>query len=123
MRRRQRRAHTHLLRAGERTEVFKSEDGAPYARFRAMTLKGEPAGRIDYETGEASTPVAHTTSLAPENVIELGPILRISIVPEHDTAITFVPKGDPKTSPIYMILGFVLVCIATAWTAWDFIGG
>lgn len=123
MRRRQRRAGTYLLRAGERTLVFQSETGAPFARFRAMTLKGEPCGRIDYETGDLASPSTHTEVLAAENVIETGPILKISIVPEHDTAITFVPKVDRKGSALYLVLGFVFICVATFWTAWDFFGG
>lgn len=123
MLRRKRRAGTHLLRAGERTQVFQSETGVPFARFRAMTLKGEPVGRIDFETGDPAEPRAHSDALCAENLIENGPILKISIVPEHDTAITFVQRDDSKGSVFYMVLGFAFICVATAWTAWDFMGG
>ena len=122
MRRRQRRPGTHLLRAGERTQVFKSDTGVPQVRFRAMTLKGKPEGRVDIETGDPSEPTPETRDLAAENLIDQSPVLSISVVPVNDTAITFVGQ-EQKNSIAMLLLGIIVVAGATVWTALEFFGG
>lgn len=122
MRRRQRRPGTHLLRAGERTQVFKSETGADFVRFRAMTLKGKPEGRIDVETGEPSAPTHDTRDLKDENLFEGQSVLNISVVPVNDTAITFAPR-EQSGSIFYLLIGFAFVAGATLWTTLEFFGG
>ena len=122
MLRRKRRQSTHLLRAGQRTQVFKSETSASFVRFRAMTLKGDPDGRVDLETGDPSSPKAEVRELAAENLFEDQDVLSISVVPVHDTAITFAGPEE-KGSFFYLFIGFLFVIGATAWTALEFIGG
>ena len=121
MLRRKRRQSTHLLRAGQRTQVFKSDEGATFVRFNAMTLKGDPEGRVDFETGDPAEPERHTRDLSAENLFQEMDVLNISVVPVHDTAITFVPP-DQKGSFFYLFIGFAFVLGATIWTAKEFLG-
>ena len=121
MLRRKRRQSTHLLRAGQRANVFQSDEPAPFVRFRAQVLQGEPAGRIDYETGDPANPQKHAADLGVENLFEGVGVLKISVVPTHDTAITFQPP-EQGGSFFYLLVGFLFVLGATVWTARDFLG-
>ena len=121
MRRRLRRPATQLLRAGHRARIFASEEGVQSLRFRAATLKGNPAGRVEVETGPGGTAAQRVFKLHPDNTFEDTDIRAVSIVPEHDTAITFVP-AETKGSLFYLIVGAVFVAGATLWTFWEAMG-
>ncbi|MEM7213074.1 MAG: hypothetical protein AAF479_14485 [Pseudomonadota bacterium] len=122
MLRRKRRPGTHLLRAGQRTNTFESDEGVPEVRFRAQVLQGQPSGRIDVEAGEPDAPVRRVLDLQVDNAIIEDRVRKISIVPDSDTAITFVTEQD-KPSIFYPIIGAAFVLLATATTFWEFIGG
>ncbi|MEM9062897.1 MAG: hypothetical protein AAGD13_20735 [Pseudomonadota bacterium] len=119
--RRLRRPTTQLARAGERTCILTVDREVPLVRFRATTLQGEPAGRVEVETGSKDAPVLNVRDLAGEVEIDGDALVQISIVPERDTAITFLPVNTP-TSPVWFAVGTVLVLGASLWTAWDFFG-
>ena len=122
MLRRKRRPGTHLLRAGQRTNTFESEEGVPEVRFRAQVLQGKPSGRIDIEAGDPGAPIHRVMDLQVDNAVAEDRVRKISIVPDVDTAITFVTEQD-KPSTFYPILGAAFVIVATATTFWEFIGG
>lgn len=119
MARRRRAPTTQLARAGERTIILVGDEPVPEIRFRATTLTGEPRGRIEIETGEA---LPRTAALVSEVRLDAAGLVRLSVIPEADTAITFLPVERP-TSPAYMVLGGVLLLGAVGWTIWDYIGG
>ena len=121
MLRRRRRQSTHLLRAGQRAQVFQSDVGAAFVRFRAQVLQGEPQGRIDYETGDPTRPAKHSAPLGADNLFEDIDVLNISVVPTQDTAITFAPP-EQGGSFFYLFIGFLFVLGATVWTAKEFLG-
>ena len=120
--RRRRRPATHFLRAGHRARIFASDEGVPFLRFRAATLKGDPAGRIEIETGDTGQAAQQVFQLRPDNRFENADIRAVSIVPEHDTAITFVP-AETKGFLFYLIVGAAFVAGATLWTLWEAVGG
>lgn len=112
---------TQLLRAGERNRLLIADKAVPLVRFRASTLQGEPAGRIEVETGTEAKPVLNVVPLAAENRIDGADLLRIAVIPQTDTAITFLPV-EPQSSPIALIGGGVLVIGAFVWTLFEMIG-
>ena len=121
MLRRKRRQSTHLLRAGQRANVFQSDEPTAFVRFRAQVLQGTPEGRVDIETGDPENPQMHCRDLATENLFEDSDVLKISVVPTYDTAITFAPP-EQRGSFFYLLVGFVFIVGATVWTAKDFLG-
>ncbi|MGD1922691.1 MAG: hypothetical protein ACFB03_00685 [Paracoccaceae bacterium] len=120
--RRLRRPTTQLARAGERTCILTVDRAVPSVRFRATTLQGEPTGRIEVETGSPDTPDMSVRDLASEVEIRGDGLVRVSIIPRSDTAITFLPTETPA-SPLWFAVGAILVFGASIWTAWDFFGG
>lgn len=122
MRRRPRRPATQLLRAGHRTKIFASEEGVQTLNFRAVTLKGVPSGRIEVETGQPGGSSQQIVQLSPDNQIQDACIRAVSIVPEHDTAISFEPP-ETKSSVFYLVIGAAFVVGATMWTLWEAMGG
>ena len=119
MRRLRRAPTTQLARAGERTLVPRADKPVPEVRFRATTLAGPARGRIEIDTGEN---LPRTQPLAEENVVPGAGLVALSIVPEADTAITFLPAERPSNIPM-MIGGLVVVFGALGWTAYDFLLG
>ncbi len=119
MARKRRAPTTQLARAGERTIILVGDDPVPQIRFRASTLAGKPRGRIEIDTGD---PLPRTAELAPEVLLDATGLRSLAVIPEADTAISFLPVDRPS-SPIYMALGFALFLGAVGWTAWDLVMG
>ncbi|MEM7422365.1 MAG: hypothetical protein AAF334_01510 [Pseudomonadota bacterium] len=94
----------------------------PSVRFRAMVLHGQPAGRIEIERERNGHAVSEVLALDTEHLIDGADLVSISLIPERDTAITFLPTIE-RRSVLVFALGMVLVIGATVWTALDFIGG
>ena len=117
MRRRRRAPTTQLARAGERTRILVSDSPLAQARFKATTLDGQPAGRIEIET----TGGTRTAELGPDNRLDTTGLISLSVVPHSDTAISFVPVERP-TNPAFFALAAVLLLGGLAWTAYDFLG-
>ena len=122
MRRRLRRPATQFLRAGHRARIFASDEGVQSLRFRAATLKGDPVGRVEVETFAGGTAAQQVFQLGADNAFQDTSIRAVSIVPEHDTAITF-EAGESKGSMFYLIVGAAFVIGATVWTLWEAMGG
>lgn len=118
-RRRRRAPTTQLARAGERTIILVGDEPVPEIRFRATTLTGKPAGRIEIDTGDA---LPRTAELGPEVRLDATGLRQMAVIPEADTAITFLPVKRPS-SPLYFILGVVVLGGAVIWTFWDFLAG
>lgn len=122
MRRRQRTPGTQLLRAGERNRIVMADIPIDEVRFRATVLNGAPSGRVEVERrGEAEAEM-HVQQLGAENRIDASGLIQISVVPEADTAITFLPVNRPGSLPA-VIGGAVLVFGAIGWTALELFGG
>lgn len=119
MRRRRRAPGTQLARAGERTVILTVDEPVDEVRFRAATLTGTPSGRIEIDTG-AELP--RTAELAPENRIPGSGLVGLSIIPDSDTAITFLPAERPGNTPA-LVFGLILVAGAVSWTLFDFMAG
>ena len=119
MRRLRRAPTTQLARAGERTLILRADKPVPEVRFRATTLDGTPAGRIEIDTGQ-DLPL--TQALGEENLVPGKGLVSLSIVPQADTAITFLPAERPSNLPM-MIGGLIVVFGAIGWTAYDFLLG
>ena len=120
MARRKRRAPTtQLARAGERTIILVGDEPLPQIRFRATTLTGDPAGRVEVDVGDD---LPRTAELAPEVTLDATGLRSLAVIPEADTAITFLPVEQPS-SPIYLVMGFVMIIIAVGWTFWDVVMG
>ena len=117
MRRRPRPPATQLARAGERTLILTADRPVPEVRFRAAALVDQPAGRVEIERGSGP----EILDLASEVRIDGEELVSVSIVPEADTAITFLPVDRPGNLPL-MIFGFVLLAAASLWTLYDFMG-
>ena len=118
MRRRRRAPTTQLARAGERTRILVSDSPLPEARFKASTLDGTPKGRIEIETVDGT----RTAELNPDNRLDTSGLISLSVVPQADTAITFVPVDRPANLPMAIGAGLLMLG-AIAWTAYDFLGG
>ncbi len=118
MARKRRAPTTQLARGGERTIILVGDDPVPEIRFRATVLDGEPAGRIEIDTGDA---LPRTAALASEVRMDASGLKTLSVIPEADTAISFLPVDRP-TSPVYFILGSLMLIGAVGWTAWDLLG-
>lgn len=117
MGRRRRAPGTQFARAGERTTILLGDMPLDRIRFRAVTLVGEPTGRIEMELAEGKRLVEE---LKGEQTLAAGDLKSLSVVPEHDTAITFLPVDRPS-SPLYFLLGGALLLGAVLLTAWDFV--
>ena len=117
MRRRPRPPATQLARAGERTVILTADRPVPEVRFRASALVDEPACRVEVERGTGP----EVLNLSPEVRIDGAELLSVSVVPEADTAITFLPVDRPSNVPM-MILGMILLTAASIWTLYDFMG-
>ena len=115
MARKRRAPPTQLARAGERTIILVGDEAVPEVRFRATTLAGDPAGRVEIDTGD---PLPRTAELAPEVRLDATGLRSLAVIPEADTAITFLPVERPS-SPAYLVLGGVLVAGAVGWTLLD----
>ena len=118
MRRRPRPPGTQLARAGERTVILTADKPVPEVRFRASTLNNQPAGRVEVDRGSGP----ETLELGPEVRIDGEGLVAVSVVPDADTAITFLPVERPGNLPM-MIGGMILLTGATLWTLYDFVGG
>ena len=118
MRRVLRRPSTQLARAGERTCIITADTPVPYVRFRASSLTGPVAGRIDVLRSGGTEVVP----LRDENRIDGAGLREITIVPDRDTAITVRTITDAPTSLPLVIGGTVLVIGAVLLTAWDVMG-
>ena len=119
MRRIRRAPGTQLARAGERTTILRVDKPVPQVRFRATTLKGSPEGRIEIDTGQT---LPRSERLAPENHVPGDGLVSLSIVPEHDTAITFLPTERPGNTPA-LLGGMALMVGAIGWTMFEFLAG
>ena len=119
MRRRRRAPTTQLARAGERTFILTADVPVDEIRFRATTLTGAPRGRIEIETGD---PLPRTADLAEENRLDARGLRRLAIIPESDTAITFLPVERQGSNWVFLV-GAIVVLVAIGWTALDFVGG
>ena len=120
MARRKRRAPTtQLARAGERTIILVGDDPLPQVRFRASTLTGEPKGRVEIDTGED---LPRTAELGPEVTLDATGLRSLAVIPESDTAITFLPVERP-TSPLYLVLGFAIMAGTLGYTLWNMVMG
>ena len=122
MRRRLRRPTTQLLRAGQRAQIFASEEGVQALSFRATTLRDAPAGHIEIETGAAGASARQVHQLSADNKFQDTCIRAVSVVPEHDTAITLEP-AETTGSVFYLIVGAAFIVGATLWTLWEAMGG
>ena len=118
-RRRRRAPTTQLARAGERTIILVGDEPVPEIRLRATTLTGEPAGRIEIDTGDA---LPRTAELGSEVRLDATGLRQMAVIPEADTAITFLPIERPS-SPLYFALGVIVLGGAVVWTFWDFLAG
>ena len=118
MRRRRRAPTTQLARAGERTRILISDSPLAEVRFRASTLNGTPEGRIDIETVDGT----RTAALTQDNLLDTTGLISLSVVPQSDTAITFVPTDRPANAPMAIAAGIVMLG-AIAWTAYETLGG
>ena len=118
MRRRPRPPGTQLARAGERTLILTADKPVPEVRFRASSLANDPRGRVEIDRGTGP----EVQDLGPEVRIDGTGLVAVSIVPEADTAITFLPIEQPGNWPM-MILGMILLAAASLWTLYDFLGG
>ena len=117
-RRRVRPPGTQLLRAGERTHILNADKPVPEVRFRATVLDGVPRGRITVDRVDGP----ETQELVDEVWIDGTGLVAVSVVPETDTAITFLPVERPS-SPAFFLLGGVLFLGAIGWTFWELVGG
>lgn len=117
-RRRHRTPGTQLARAGERTRLLIGDSPLSEVRFKASTLTGTPSGRLDIETVNGTRSEGLTT----ENELDITGLISLSVVPEADTAITFLPPKRPA-NPVLAITGGAMLLGAVAWTALDLMGG
>ncbi|MEM7056861.1 MAG: hypothetical protein AAF557_04685 [Pseudomonadota bacterium] len=118
MRRRPRPPGTQLARAGERTLILTADKPVPEVRFRASSLADDPKGRVEIDRGSGP----EVQELGTEVRIDGTGLVAVSIVPEADTAITFLPAEQPGNWP-FMIGGMILLAAASLWTLYDFLGG
>ena len=109
---------TQLARAGERTKLLIGDGLVPKVRFKATTLQGTPRGRVDIETVHGT----RTAELGVENLLDTDGLISLSVVPEADTAISFVPVDRPANLPLALAAGAAILG-AIAWTAYDTLGG
>ncbi len=118
MRRRPRPPATQLARAGERTLILTADKPVPEVRFRASSLTEDPKGRVEIDRGTGP----EVQELEPEVRIDGNGLVAVSIVPEADTAITFLPV-EQQGNLAMMIVGMILLAAASLWTLYDFLGG
>jgi len=116
--RRRRTPHVQLARAGERLRLLIGDSPVRTVRFRATVLDGAPAGRIDIETVGG----ARTEPLAEDNRLEVDGLISLSVVPERDTAVSFVPIETRRFNPA-AALGGLMILVAIGWTLWNAAGG
>ncbi|MEM9140548.1 MAG: hypothetical protein AAGB15_12035 [Pseudomonadota bacterium] len=114
MRRRVRPPATQLARGGERTLILRADTPVPEVRFRAASLEGAPSGSIDVDRGSGM----ERLDLEPENTIDGAGLVAVTVTPEADTAITFLPADRPS-NPLMVAAGLLLVIGAGLWTLWD----
>lgn len=114
MLRRRRAPTTQLARAGERTRLVVADEPIPELRFRAATLADSVEGTIEalMDSGRQTQP------LGAENLLDARGLKELSVVPMHDTAITFLPPKRTAFQPA-TLLGAGMVLVAIVWTAWD----
>ena len=109
---------TQLARAGERTRILIADKPVPEVRFRASTLVGEAAGRLEIETKTGP----RVLPLSAEHRLDGTDLKELAVVPEADTAITFI--GPQRTGGVgAFLIGSVLVLGAIAWTAYGSLVG
>ena len=118
MARRRRAPMTQLARAGERTTILVGDGTQSDVVFRARTLAAQLAGTLEIETAQGR----RNQPLADVNALDATDLTRLSVVPDSDTVITFVPPSRPS-SPVWIAIGMVFLCAAVAWTGWDLIAG
>ncbi|MEM7743003.1 MAG: hypothetical protein AAF409_04760 [Pseudomonadota bacterium] len=116
--RRHRAPETQLARAGERTQLLIGNAPIQEIRFKATVLDGDVAGRLSVETVNGT----RTEALAEDNRLDAHGLISLSVVPENNTAITFVKPDNRPFSPMVAV-GAVLILGAVGWTAWDIVGG
>ncbi len=121
MRRRLRRPTTQLARAGERTPILNVDTPVPEVRFRAVVLNGTPSGAVEVETGDSENPRRQSIPLQEEHRIDGTDLVRISLVPHTDTAVTFLPV-ETKGSLPFVILGALVVIGGLGLTVIDLLG-
>jgi len=97
--------------------ILRADTPVPAVHFRASVLDGVPAGRVEIERA-AGTEIA---ALRPEVRIDGAGLVSVSLIPECDTAVTFLPIDRPGNLPL-MIAGLALLLGALAWTAFDILG-
>jgi hypothetical protein len=119
MRRKRRAPITQLARAGERTQILTADKPVDEVRFRATVLDGQPAGRIEIDTGD---PLPRTAELGPENRLDTTGMKTLAIIPDRDTAITFLNVNRPGSTWVFAG-GIVLVGAAVGLTLYDMLGG
>ncbi len=105
---------TQLARAGERTKLLIGDGHVPKVRFRATTLAGQPQGEVSVETVDGT----RIADLGQENLLDTEGLISLSVVPEADTAITFVPVERPS-NPLFFVVGSIVTAAAIGWTAWS----
>lgn len=115
MRRRVRPPATQLARGGERTLILRADKPVPEVRFRAAALSGDPSGRIEVDRGSG---LPERQDLGIENAIDGNGLVAVTIIPDADTAITFLPV-ERGTNPALVLAGLVLVIGAGLWTLYD----
>ena len=118
MRRRPRPPGTQLARAGERTLILTADKPVTEVRFRASTLMDAPKGRVEIDRSSG----LDVQELGSEVRIDGNGLVTVSIVPEADTAITFLPIEQQGNLPM-MILGIAVLAAATLWTLYDYVMG
>jgi len=118
MRRRRRAPGTQLARAGRRTCILTVDTPVPLVRFRASVLDGDPSGQVEADRGG---PLPQISALREQVEISGADLIAVSVVPDHDTAITFLPVRRADSMPA-MIGGLVLVAAAIGWTVYEFLG-
>lgn len=115
MRRRVRPPQTQLARAGERTVIITADRPVPEIRFRASCLEGTPSGRVEVDRADGP----ETLALSQEVAIDGNGLVAISVVPDADTAISFLPIDRPD-NPVLFVAGLAMLAGASLWTLYDF---
>jgi len=54
--------------------------------------------------------------------LEVDGLISLSVVPERDTAVSFVPIGTLRFNPA-AALGGLMILVAIGWTLWNAAGG
>ncbi|MEM0987700.1 MAG: hypothetical protein AAGK00_02380 [Pseudomonadota bacterium] len=116
-RRRRRAPDTQLARAGERTQLLIGDAPLAEVRFKATVMDGPVTGTVSIETVDGT----RTADLTDDNRLDTHGLISLSVVPQRNTAITFVPaQGRPFGAGV--VLGGALIIGAIAWTAWGLTG-